>query len=141
MSLVDQAHGGRDIVDGGAAACRHRRPRAEGRARQRVDREQLQAPGGGGGAVERLNREIPGAERHIVPDHEFIAHQHDRRSALAPQPCRGLDRDFGADAVGIADGQGDGRPGHSGSASSVSIRELSHTTVRSFSFTSPSSSL
>ncbi|MNE50737.1 hypothetical protein D3C80_1453290 [compost metagenome] len=45
----------------------------------------------------------------------------------------GFDSDFRADAVGVADAQEDSRcrQAHSGSASSVSMRELSHTTVRS----------
>ena len=53
----------------------------------------------------------------------------------------GESRDFGADAIGIANGERDGGGAHSGNAISVSMRELSQTTIRSFSRSLPSSIL
>jgi hypothetical protein len=76
-----------------------------------------------------------------VPDDEFVANHNHRRTTLARQPGGGLDRDLRPDAVRIADGQRNAGRDHNGNAISVSTRELSQTTVRSFSFTAPSSTL
>lgn len=76
-----------------------------------------------------------------MPDDEFVADQNHRRPTLAHQFGGRLDRDLRPDAVRIADGQRNGGRDHNGNAISVSMRELSQTTVRSFSFTAPSSTL
>src|SRR5258706_9727399 len=141
MSLVHDAPRRGDIVDGSPPARSQWRSRTEGLPRQTIDGQQGYVVGPWGRAVERADGEIFRAEFRIEPDDKFVAHQDNRRAALTDQLRRGLDRDFRPDAIGIANGQCDGRPSHSGSASSVSMRELSHTTVRSFSFTSPSWSL
>src|SRR6185437_9545943 len=62
---------------------------------------------------------------------KFVADQDDRGATVAGRPDRGLDGDFRADAVGIADGECNRRRTHSGNAISVSIRELSQITIRS----------
>src|SRR5258706_2269377 len=141
MSVAHEAHRRGDIVDGGPPARSQWRSRTESLTRQRIDGQQGYMVGPGGRPVERADGEIFRAELRIEPDDKFVAHQNNRWSTLTDQLRRGLDRDFRPDAIGIANGQCDDRPGHSGSASSVSMRELSHTTVRSFSFTSPSWSL
>ena len=130
-----------DMVEGCPPARGQGRSRPEGFARQRIDGQQPQTAWPGTHAIERSDRQVFRAEVRIEPDDKFVAHQHNRRSALPGKFCRGLDRDFRPDAIGIANGQCNRRLGHSGNASSVSMRELSQTTVRSFSFASPSSSL
>jgi len=70
-----------------------------------------------------------------MPDDKFVANQNDRRPTLTHKFSGRLYRDLRPDAIRIADGQRNGGRGHNGSASSVSMRELSQTTVRSFSFT------
>jgi hypothetical protein len=75
----------------------------------------------------------------VEPDNALVTDQNRTRVRLGLRAQhRGLDSDLGADAVRITDGQRDGIRCHNGSASNVSIRELSHTTVRSFNCTAPS---
>jgi hypothetical protein len=88
-----------------------------------------------------MNREITGMALGAGAHDILIADQDDGRSAGAGGLHRRLDRDLWADAIGIANGECDGGNAHSGNAISVSMRELSHTTIRSFSRTLPSSIL
>jgi hypothetical protein len=88
-----------------------------------------------------MNREITGVALRAGAHDILITDQDDGWPAGAGALHGRLDRDFGADAVGIANGECDGGNTHSGNAISVSMRELSHTTIRSFSRTLPSSIL
>ena len=78
---------------------------------------------------------ILGASLRVGSDDKLVANQNDRRATLTRKFGGRLYRDLRPDAVRIANGQRNGGSRHNGSASSVSMRELSHTTVRSFSFT------
>src|SRR5690606_34009374 len=64
---------------------------------------------------------------HRPLDHRAVADQ-DRRGT---DPSGGRDRDLRADPVRVTDAEQDARTTHSGTARSVSIRELSQTTTRS----------
>ena len=88
-----------------------------------------------------MNREITGIAFGAGAHDILIADQNDGRPIGAGALHRRLDRDFGADAIGIANSECDGGDAHSGNAISVSMRELSQTTIRSFSRTVPSSIL
>ena len=78
-----------------------------------------------------MKRKIVRIELGAGAHDEFVADQDDRRAHRARPLYRGLDGDLWADAVRIADGERNRRRTHSGNAISVSIRELSHTTIRS----------
>src|SRR5215471_2067464 len=69
----------------------------------------------------------------VMPDDVFVSDQDHANAGVAEQRSRGLDRDFRTDPIGIADRQRDRLEAvrHSGSASRVSKRELSQTTIRS----------
>jgi hypothetical protein len=72
--------------------------------------------------------------RDVPLDDESIADEHDARGAGKRGSARGLDRELRADSVRVADRERDRRRlrhAQSGSANSVSIRELSQTTIRS----------
>jgi hypothetical protein len=67
----------------------------------------------------------------------LVADEHDVDFAIMGEGVRRLDGDLRADSVGITDRQRDrlsGSRAQSGSASSVSMRELSQTTIRSSSW-------
>ena len=130
-----QSHRCRDILDGRPSARGQRRSRAEVLAGQGIDGQQLQNAGGRARSIELLNRKILRASLRVGSDDELVADQNDRRTTLTRKFGGRLYRDLRPDAVRIANGQRNGGRRHNGSASSVSMRELSHTTVRSFSFT------
>ena len=88
-----------------------------------------------------MNREIAGKTLGAGAHDVLIADQNDGRPIGACHLRRRLDGDLRADAIGIAKGEGDGLLAHSGNAISVSTRELSQTTTRSFSHALPSSIL
>ena len=130
LSGADGSHRGAEIGNGRTASLGIDAARCKMLLRQGIDGEQANA-----GPVRRYiqDRQRRRDELAVMFHHVTIADQHDRGAFGFKRMGGGLDGDFGADAVWVAKGDGDGQHGraHSGIASKVSKRELSQTTMRS----------